>query len=132
MLSRCSYICQSVTGLFIWGMSMHSIKEIHFICFEDEEGKVISKAEHESRWAKVFGKIESILDDFDILPQVTNITRDGKEMIVKVERKFTFDDAIQLLARLEEIYKVTHFDYSTEGEDGKSIEPHLSFELYEK
>ena len=111
---------------------MHSIKEIHFVCYEDEEGTEVSVGNQESRWSKVFAKIEHILDDFDILPTVAPIVNDGKEMVIKVESKFTLDDAIQVLAKIEAIFKVTHFDYSTEDENGNTTEPHLSFGLYEK
>ena len=108
---------------------MQMIREIRFINLDDE--KTCDPDARESRWSRVFGKIEDILDDFNIMPEVATIIRSGVEMIISLDRPFSFNESIQVLERLEKIFKVSHFEYETECEDSDEY-PHVSYAFYEK
>ena len=104
---------------------MQLIREIRFINLDDE--KTCNPDVREARWSRVFGKIENILDDFEIMPEVATIVRSGLEMVINLDRPFTFREAIELLERLECVFKVSTFEYETECEY-----PFISYSFYEK
>lgn len=107
---------------------MQAIKEVRFIVYND--GKKANE-ENAIKWTRIFGKIENILEDFGIMPEVATITQDGCEMVVSLHEDFTIEKAIMVLTPLEKLFKVTHFDFETEPDEWDETAPHVCYGFYE-
>lgn len=103
---------------------MREVKEIWFIIHDEDE--------QEQRWPKLFDKIENLLDDFGIMPDVAEVTRHEVMMEVALDRDFFFGDALKMLKSLEEIFEVTSFEYETESDAWDESSPHVKYIFKER
>lgn len=116
---------------------MQDVKEIHFICFNDEvcygpdEGQTNITPEMRIRWKRVFDKIEEILKTNGFTSDNTTGNRNDCDLIVALEKPFSFENALELLKQLESIYKVTQFKIDTEYDDWYDTNPHVEYCFYE-
>ena len=105
---------------------MQKIEEIRFIAYDKIDES------QETRWPYLFGKLEAILKEFDLLPEIANLTKDRGEMVITVEKDFDQDMAQAMLARLKSIFRVTHYEYDLEPDDWYGTKPHVAYGFYEK
>ena len=127
-------VCQNTTGFSFGGMTMQAVKEIHFINYNYSVGSNSTESDitdvMQETWSRVFSKIENILNVLGITPQISSITRNENEMIVYVNY-FNLANTLDLLKKLEEVFKVTWLEVDNEYDDWYQTDPHISYGFYE-
>ena len=109
---------------------MQNVRELLFICYDNENGKVTM--ESESRWSRVFSTVEKILENLDVTPEIAFIERKNNEMYVHLDYDFTFDHALYVLRELEKLYRVTYLEINTEHDEFYAEDPITCFGFYEE
>lgn len=113
---------------------MQAVKEIHFINYNYSVGSNSTESDitdvMQETWSRVFSKIENILNVLGITPQISSITRNENEMIVYVNY-FNLANTLDLLKKLEEVFKVTWLEVDNEYDDWYQTDPHISYGFYE-
>ena len=96
------------------------------------EGEDNITDEMRQKWSKAFKTVENVLVDAGISPENSAITREDHFMDVVSDDEITFEDALHILAALQEHFIVATFTYDAEGDDFCEEPPHVMYCIHEK